>query len=72
MVKALDAKDIEARHLWKPMHLQPVFRDARAFVSGASESLFRQGVTLPSGSALSDDAVQRVAGEVRTILQRGR
>lgn len=72
MVKALDAKDIEARHLWKPMHLQPVFRDARAFVSGASQSLFRQGVTLPSGSALSDDAVQRVAGEVRTILQRGR
>jgi dTDP-4-amino-4,6-dideoxygalactose transaminase len=72
LVKALDAEDIEARHLWKPMHMQPVFRDARAFVSGAAESLFRCGVTLPSGSSLSDADVSRVADAMCSILGKSR
>lgn len=49
----LAAAGIEARPLWKPMHLQPVFSRARAFVNGHSERFFQQGICLPSGSALS-------------------
>lgn len=50
---ALTAAGIESRPLWKPMHLQPVFSGVPAAVNGASERLFRTGLTLPSGSALT-------------------
>ena len=64
-MSGLAEADIEARHLWKPMHLQPVFRTARSFTTGVSERLFSHGVTLPSGSALRDDEVDTV---VRTLV----
>lgn len=51
---------IESRPLWKPMHLQPVFRDHPAYVNGNSQYLFENGITLPSGSNLSGKAVERV------------
>ena len=54
IVEAISAQQIEVRHLWKPMHLQPVFTGARSFTTGASEDLFTRGVTLPSGPALTD------------------
>jgi len=58
-VRHFAAMEIEVRHLWKPMHLQPVFADSRAFVTGASDRLFRTSLALPSGSALSDMDVLR-------------
>jgi len=60
VIKALDAQNIEARHLWKPMHIQPVFSKARRFVNGASESLFDNGLSLPSGSCLTDLEIEQV------------
>lgn len=48
----LSACNIEARPLWKPMHLQPIFGKNRAFSSGMGEKLFETGLSLPSGSAL--------------------
>jgi dTDP-4-amino-4,6-dideoxygalactose transaminase len=68
VIKALDAVDIEARHLWKPMHAQPVYAGARSFVTGAGDDLFAHGVTLPSGSALTDDEIERVVAELRSAL----
>ena len=68
MVAHLDANDIEGRHLWKPMHLQPLWKDSRAFVNGASETLFRRGVTLPSGYGLTDSEIEQVIGAVRSKL----
>lgn len=59
VIKALNAGDIEARRLWKPMHAQPVFARERAFVTGVSDSLFATGVALPSGSSLTDADVAR-------------
>src|SRR5699024_12208512 len=61
---------IETRPLWKPMHLQPVFAHARAELTGAAEDLFRHGLALPSGSALSDADVDRVLHEIRGFLQQ--
>lgn len=49
---ALSKQNIESRPVWKPMHLQPVFSHLRGEITGASEQLFRQGLTLPSGSVL--------------------
>lgn len=68
LIKSMAAECIEARRLWKPMHLQPVFDAARAFVNGNSEFLFDNGVALPSGSALSDSDIDRVIRAVRTGL----
>ncbi|WP_306216940.1 DegT/DnrJ/EryC1/StrS aminotransferase family protein [Terrabacter sp. Ter38] len=59
-VSALNGADIEARHVWKPMHLQPVYAPHRSFVNGVSDDLFRTGVTLPSGAGLSNDELDRV------------
>lgn len=60
VITELASEDIESRRLWKPMHLQPVFASSRSFVKGESERLFSHGVTLPSGSALADDEIERV------------
>jgi dTDP-4-amino-4,6-dideoxygalactose transaminase len=67
----LAGEDIEARRLWKPMHLQPVFASRRAFVNGESERLFDRGVALPSGSALQDDEIERVVKVLKTALAAG-
>lgn len=56
----LESRQIESRPLWKPMHLQPVFAHAPAYTNGTSERLFRTGLSLPSGSALSDEQFDRV------------
>ncbi|WP_353950948.1 aminotransferase class I/II-fold pyridoxal phosphate-dependent enzyme [Knoellia sp. S7-12] len=68
LMAGLDAVGIEARHLWKPMHLQPVHRGRRTRLTGVSEQLFDTGVTLPSGSELDDEQIDRVIRETRSIL----
>ena len=54
---ALDKAGIEARPLWKPMHKQPVYKDAPAYVNGVSEELFKKGLCLPSGPCVSEEDV---------------
>ena len=58
---ALDGDNIESRPLWKPMHLQPVFKEAPFYGNGTSERLFEIGLCLPSGSMLTDQDIERVA-----------
>ena len=62
---ALDQAGIESRPLWKPMHKQPVYQDAPAYVNGVSESLFRRGLCLPSGPMVSDDDVDRIVRVIK-------
>lgn len=57
---ALDEENIESRPLWKPMHLQPVFKDSPFYGDGTSEKLFENGLCLPSGSNLTADDMQRI------------
>lgn len=68
VIAALGEANIEARHLWKPMHLQPVYEGARATINGTAENLFSRGITLPSGPALDDDDVARVIGVLKEVL----
>jgi dTDP-4-amino-4,6-dideoxygalactose transaminase len=56
----MEANNIETRPLWKPMHLQPVFAGATAYVNGTSEHLFDTGLCLPSSSILTDHDIERV------------
>ena len=64
----LDANNIESRPLWKPMHKQPVYKDAPAYINGVSESLFRQGLCLPSGPMVTDDDVARIVSTIKYSL----
>lgn len=63
--RALEADDVEARPVWKPMHLQPVFAGCRVVGGGVAEALFERGLCLPSGSNLSDADRGRVVEGVR-------
>jgi dTDP-4-amino-4,6-dideoxygalactose transaminase len=62
---ALEAENIESRPVWKPMHLQPVFRSCRVRGGRVSERLFCLGLCLPSGTAMTDSDIERVADTVR-------
>ena len=64
---ALDKAGIESRPLWKPMHKQPVYSNAPAYVNGVSESLFHQGLCLPSGPMVSDADVERI---IESIMEQ--
>ncbi len=60
---------IEARHLWKPMHQQPVYAGARAFLTGAADDLFANGLNLPSSSILTDAELDRVSTAILAIVR---
>lgn len=57
----LASHNIETRLLWRPMHMQPVYKDAPAYVNSVSERLFDHGLCLPSSTTLSDEQIQYVA-----------
>lgn len=67
---ALEAGEIESRPLWKPMHLQPVFQDCPRVGGEVAEQLFRMGLCLPSGSALTPRERRRVVDAVRDARRR--
>ena len=62
----LEKENIESRPLWKPMHLQPVFKNARYFGGEVSEEIFNRGLCLPSGTALNKEELNKI---VTIILQ---
>lgn len=57
---ALEKENIESRPLWKPMHQQPIFKDAPSYLNGVSDELFEKGLCLPSGSNLTDGERDRI------------
>jgi dTDP-4-amino-4,6-dideoxygalactose transaminase len=69
IIEHLGRHNIEARPAWKPMHLQPVFRDCVMRGGAVSADLFRRGLCLPSGSALTDHDRERVAAAVRAVAR---
>ena len=68
IIKALDKKNIESRPLWKPMHLQPLFKNSINFTDGMSEQLFSRGICLPSGTNMSENDVKMVCDIVKQNL----
>jgi UDP-N-acetylbacillosamine transaminase len=69
LIEALQKENIESRPLWKPMHLQPLFKDALVTQDGTSQKLFESGICLPSGSSMSYDDVLRVCSTIKKVLK---
>jgi dTDP-4-amino-4,6-dideoxygalactose transaminase len=67
--EALEKENIETRPLWKPMHLQPVFKGAPSYLNGISESLFENGLCLPSGSGLTEEDLSRITSSIRLLYR---
>ena len=61
---ALEKENIESRPLWKPMHQQPIFKDAPSYLNGVSDELFERGLCLPSGSNLTNEELDRVISAI--------
>lgn len=68
--ESLEKDNIETRPLWKPMHIQPVFKDCPRYTNGNSEYLFSQGLCLPSGSNLSPDNLEHVVDNIKCVLNK--
>ena len=64
----LDQAQIEARPVWKPMHKQPVFKDAPAYVNGVSEAIFKVGMCLPAGPCVTDDDVKYIVATIKDSI----
>ena len=64
----LDKVGIEARPLWKPMHLQPVYKNAPAYTNGISEKLYKTGICLPSGPWVTDENVKYIVETIKSLM----
>ena len=67
---ALDQAQIEARPVWKPMHKQPCYKNAPAYVNGVSEALFKVGMCLPAGPYVSDEDVKYIVDTIKAAIER--
>ena len=65
---ALFDADIEARPVWKPMHKQPVYKNAPAYVNGVSEEIFKKGLCLPAGPWVEDEDVKRIVDTIKASI----
>jgi len=65
----LEKENIEGRPLWKPMHLQPVFKECKSYVNGVSEDLFNRGLCLPSGTNMSIADLKRVVSKIKELYE---
>ena len=70
MRMGLDALNIESRPLWKPMHRQPVYKNAPAYVNGVSEALFKVGLCLPAGPYVTEDDVRFICEAIKELIVR--
>ncbi len=64
----MDQAQIEARPLWKPMHKQPVYKNAPAYVNGVSEALFKVGMCLPAGPYVSDEDINYIVETIKSAI----
>ena len=69
MRMALDKAGIEARPVWKPMHKQPVYKEAPAYVNGVSEAIFKVGMCLPAGPYVTDEDVRYIVDSIKASIE---
>jgi len=68
IIDILENENIESRPLWKPMHMQPLFKESLVIENGKSQDLFSKGICLPSGSNLSNADVERICSMIKVAL----
>lgn len=69
LIQVLHEQHIESRPIWKPMHLQPLFKEAHFVGTQVAQTLFEQGVCLPSDTKMTEVDLQRVVSTIKTALE---
>ncbi|MBD3807877.1 MAG: DegT/DnrJ/EryC1/StrS family aminotransferase, partial [Epsilonproteobacteria bacterium] len=69
VMKALEDINVESRPLWKPMHMQPLFKDAKRLVDGTSEELFSKGLCLASSTTMSYEDVYMISHKIKETIK---
>ncbi len=69
ILRVLKKENIESRPLWKPMHLQPIFKDCKFYGGDVSQKLFQKGLCLPSGTALKLEQIERIGDIIKKSLR---
>jgi UDP-N-acetylbacillosamine transaminase len=69
IMKVLDANNIESRPLWKPMHLQPLFKESDSIIDGTSQKLFNRGLCLPSGTNMTNEQIEIICNIIKHSIQ---
>ena len=65
----LEKDNIESRPLWKPMHLQPVFKECKSYLNGVSDQLFERGLCLPSATNMTSKDIERVVKIIKDLYE---
>ncbi|RXK12941.1 aminotransferase DegT [Malaciobacter mytili LMG 24559] len=65
IIKVLDEINVESRPLWKPMHMQPLFKNSKSFVDGTSENLFKKGLCLASSTTQTKNDVEFICNTIK-------
>ena len=65
----LEKDNIESRPLWKPMHIQPIFKDCKSYTNGVSEDLFKRGLCLPSGTNMPEQELERIVKKIKKLYE---
>jgi len=68
IMEALEKENVESRHIWKPMHMQPVFKEYDVINKGVSEEIFENGVCLPSDTKITDDDLNRICNIIKELF----
>jgi len=68
VMEILRKNEIESRPLWKPMHMQPLFKNNKSYVSGVSENLFKKGLCLPSGTTLEKKDIEKIVKVINAVI----
>ncbi len=70
IMQALEAINVESRPLWKPMHMQPLFKDAQTSLDGTSEALYQKGLCLASSTTMTKDDVEIISNTIKRSLKK--
>jgi len=68
LIKSLEIENIEARPIWKPMHMQPLFKDAKTYLDGTSEELFKNGLCLASSTTMIKKDIEKIVKAIKENL----
>jgi len=68
VMEVLRKNEIESRPLWKPMHMQPLFKNNKSYLNGVSENLFQKGLCLPSGTQLTKEQVKYISKVINEVI----
>ena len=69
IINALELINVESRPLWKPMHMQPLFKNSKCLLDGTSEKLFKKGLCLPSSTTMTKKDVKLICNEIIKSLE---